>query len=115
MQKRACQVVMRAANHGAWRIALLLVVSMASGCYGPSVSHRNEGMMVGGVLGAGTGAVVGNQLGSPATGAIIGGVSGATIGNIVGSGQDRSEARRAQQRRVIERQAIEKKRQQDEM
>lgn len=88
---------------------------MLIGCSGRSISHRDEGMLVGGVVGAGTGAVVGNQFGSPATGTIIGGVSGATIGNIVGSGQDRSEARRAQQRRVLERQAIERKRQQDEI
>lgn len=115
MQVRATRAVTVERGRFALQSVLVIVVGAILGCAGPSASRRDDGMLLGGVLGAGTGAVVGNQFGSPATGTIIGGVGGATMGSIVGSAQDRSEARRAQQRRVLERQAVELKRQQDEM
>lgn len=115
MRTRCMNGVIRGVIRAARLLVLMAVVGVLIGCSGPTGSHREDGMFAGGVVGAGTGAIVGNQLGVPATGAIIGGMGGASIGAIVGAAQDRSEVRRAQQRRVLERQEIEKKRQQDEL
>jgi len=61
--------------------ALLLV----SGCYGQPLSTREKGTLAGGILGAGTGAIVGSAVGHPGAGAAIGGALGVGTGMLIGN------------------------------
>ena len=69
--------------------ATLVAVSMSS-CYAP---YAKDGAVVGGLIGAGTGAIIGNQSCRPLEGAAIGGAIGALGGALVGSAQDDRAAR----------------------
>ena len=77
----------------------LAAVLSASGCQ--STNHTEQGAVVGGLLGAGTGAVVGHALGNTGAGAAIGAGVGALSGAAIGNGQDQVEARN---RAIIEQQ-----------
>jgi len=48
-------------------------------------------MATGALLGAGAGAIIGNQSGHAGTGALIGGASGAAIGGMYGKAKDERE------------------------
>ena len=61
--------------------ALILV----SGCYGQPLSTREKGTFAGGILGAGTGALIGAAVGHPAAGAAIGGALGGGTGMLIGN------------------------------
>jgi hypothetical protein len=85
-----------------WLLLLLtmMLASLAStGCQSPYNSDR--GALFGGVLGAGTGAVVGAATGHPLAGAAIGAgvgtVSGAAIGNAIDESEAKNRAIIAQQ------------------
>jgi hypothetical protein len=69
----------------------------AAGC----ATHTETGAAVGGLAGAGAGAVVGHALGNTAAGAVIGAGAGALTGAAIGSNQDKAEA---QNRAIIEQQ-----------
>ena len=68
----------------------VLMLSM-TGCASPY--HSDQGALFGGLLGAGTGAVVGHALGNTGAGALVGAGVGALSGAAIGSGMDESEAR----------------------
>ncbi|MEO0018961.1 MAG: hypothetical protein RLZZ522_2244 [Verrucomicrobiota bacterium] len=53
--------------------------------------NQNRGAAIGGLGGAGVGAIIGNQSGNAAAGAVIGGLSGAAIGGAVGRNKDKKE------------------------
>lgn len=53
--------------------------------------NTQRGAITGGLLGAGAGAIIGNQSGHAGTGALIGGASGALIGGAVGKNKDNRE------------------------
>ena len=73
-------------------VLVLLVVTMsAAGCRSPY--HSDQGALFGGLLGAGTGAIVGNALGAPGAGAAIGAGVGALSGAAIGNGMDEVEAK----------------------
>jgi uncharacterized membrane protein len=55
------------------------LISIASGC-----TTTQKGAGIGGMLGAGTGAIIGHQTGKAAEGALIGGAVGATAGALIG-------------------------------
>ena len=70
--------------------ALAVVVALAGGCE----SHAGNGALIGGVAGAGIGAIVGNNSkGRTAEGALIGGAAGAIGGGLIGNEMDKKEAR----------------------
>lgn len=74
------------------RFALLLVALVAvGGCASPYAADR--GALVGGLTGAGAGAIVGNAVGSTAGGALVGAGLGAIAGGAIGSGIDEADAR----------------------
>ncbi|MGH7966084.1 MAG: glycine zipper domain-containing protein [Candidatus Binatia bacterium] len=76
---------------GAFAGALLLT----AGCSEP-LSTREKGTLIGGVGGAGAGALIGSAVGSPGAGAAIGGALGAGGGALVGDqlqGQERDQQR----------------------
>ncbi|MGI9243126.1 MAG: glycine zipper domain-containing protein, partial [Verrucomicrobiales bacterium] len=55
--------------------------------------HTKRGTVVGGLLGAGAGAVIGNQSDRPLEGAAIGGAVGALTGGLLGSARDEAYSR----------------------
>jgi hypothetical protein len=68
---------------------LLVLVLLASGC--ASMSNTDKGVLAGGGIGAGTGALIGSATGNTGIGAAAGGVIGAISGGLIGSGIDESE------------------------
>lgn len=66
------------------------LAALASGC--PSMNHTQSGAMVGGGLGALTGAVIGSHSGHGPGGALIGAAVGALAGGTVGHSEDHREA-----------------------
>jgi hypothetical protein len=72
---------------GAWIVAAVGFV----GCASPY--HADRGALMGGALGAGTGALIGDAVGSPLAGAAIGAGVGALSGAAIGGGLDDIEAR----------------------
>src|SRR5271154_2332881 len=65
-------------------VALVTTLSLA-GCYGPPLSDRATGTLIGGAAGAGGGALIGSAVGSPLAGAAIGGLGGAGVGYLIGN------------------------------
>ena len=74
-------------------IAILVVVSVGlvfvSGCE----SDAQTGAALGGLGGAGVGAIIGHQSGKTTEGALIGGAVGAGAGYVVGSEQDKQKTK----------------------
>jgi uncharacterized protein YcfJ len=69
-------------------ITLLISIPMmvaVVGCYGPPLSTREKGTLLGGAAGAGAGALIGSAVGAPGAGAAIGGVGGALAGFGIGN------------------------------
>ena len=73
-----------------WTLSLLVLTMSSAGCRSPYRS--DQGALFGGLLGAGTGAIVGNALGAPGAGAAIGAGVGALSGAAIGNGMDEVEA-----------------------
>ncbi len=69
----------------------LVLASSLAGCQ--STDHTEQGALFGGLLGAGTGAVVGHAMGNTGAGAAIGAGVGVLSGAAIGHGMDESEAR----------------------
>ena len=87
-----------------------LLFILSSSCAAP-ITTREKGALAGGALGAGAGAIIGNQVGHQGSGALIGGALGALGGGLVGDqmyGQELHQNdmayRLEAQRREIERQ-----------
>jgi hypothetical protein len=104
--------------------AVMPLILMLAGCSGQPLSTREKGTLAGGVLGAGTGAIVGSAVGAPGSGAAIGGALGAGTGLAVGNALQNQEVQQKQtgsqishQQREIEqqRQDIERLRSSHEM
>jgi hypothetical protein len=70
---------------------LAIVPAAALGCASPY--YADKGAAFGGLAGAGTGALIGNAVGSTGAGALIGAGVGALSGAAIGSGMDDIEAR----------------------
>jgi len=84
-------------------IALAALV-LISGCYGQPLSTREKGTLAGGILGAGSGAIVGSAVGAPGAGAAIGGVLGAGTGMLVGNALQNIEVGQRYTQREVSRQ-----------
>lgn len=88
---------------------LLLFAGLLAGCEGERLGAREKGALAGGALGAGLGAIVGNQFGSPGAGVAIGAGFGALTGGLIGNeiqGQEAAlserDARLSAQERQLE-------------
>ena len=62
-----------------------------SNCAGPTGPNTQQGAVVGGVLGAAAGGVIGHQRGRALEGAAIGGALGAGAGAVYGNAQDQRQ------------------------
>jgi hypothetical protein len=69
--------------------ALLVALALTCGC--ASMNNTEKGVVGGGAIGAGTGALVGHALGHTGGGALIGAGVGALSGGLVGNAIDESE------------------------
>ena len=73
------------------RIQFLPLLLLAAGC--ESMSHTDKGVLGGGAIGAGTGALIGSATGHTGAGAAIGAGVGAVTGGLIGNDIDKSEAK----------------------
>ena len=87
-------------------LSLLVLLTLLHGCAAP-LTTREKGVLAGGALGAGTGAIIGNQVGHQAAGAAIGGAFGALSGGLIGNQMYGQEIRQNAQSYEIERQRLE--------
>jgi hypothetical protein len=69
--------------------SFVLPILLACGC--SSMSNTEKGVGAGGLIGAGTGAVVGHALGNTGAGALVGAGVGALSGGLIGHAVDESE------------------------
>ncbi|MEI7910882.1 MAG: glycine zipper family protein [Verrucomicrobiota bacterium] len=73
----------------------LAILAVAAAFALPSCSNQgpntNSGMATGALLGAGTGAIIGNQSGHAGQGALIGAGAGTLIGGAYGKSKDQQE------------------------
>jgi uncharacterized protein YcfJ len=99
---------------GATSVFVGAVVLTLAGCSQP-LTTREKGVLTGGALGAGAGAIIGAATGSPGAGAAIGGALGAVGGGLTGDQLQRQETIQAEQQRQIEEQQRELERQRREM
>jgi uncharacterized protein YcfJ len=90
------------------------IVVVLSGCSQP-LSTREKSTLVGGGLGAATGAIIGAAVGNPGAGAAIGGAFGAGTGALIGDQFQKIETRQAYQQSQINAQQRELKRQRREI
>ena len=65
---------------------LILVLIVVAGC-----TATEKGAVIGGAVGAGTGALIGHEAGSTGTGALIGGVVGVVGGALIGHAIEEDE------------------------
>jgi uncharacterized protein YcfJ len=71
-------------------IGVLLLVIMVSGCE-TSLNETQTGALGGSALGAGLGAIIGNQTGHAGAGTAIGAGAGLLAGSLIGEGMRRSK------------------------
>ncbi len=69
-------------------ITSLAAIVFGTGCMGPA-NNTERGAGLGALLGAGAGAIIGNQSGEAGKGALIGGAAGALIGGAAGNAKDK--------------------------
>ncbi len=74
-------------------IAITFLCGLLS-CSGQPLTTREKGTMLGGVAGAGAGALIGAAVGHPGAGAAIGGVGGAAAGYGIGNHMQNEQNRR---------------------
>ena len=80
----------------------LMGALLIAGCSGAPLSTREKGTLGGGVLGAGTGAIIGAAVGAPGAGAAIGGALGAGTGYVIGNALQNQEITSRTQQGEIE-------------
>ena len=82
-----------------WSLAVVAALA-ATGCESMGTaaqSKRNQGAVLGGLLGAGTGAIIGNQTGHAGAGTAIGAGLGALGGGLMGNAMEGQDNRAMQQ------------------
>ncbi len=79
-------------NRSILKLLLVLTATLfLAACSGQPLSTREKGTIFGGVLGAGSGAIIGSAVGAPGAGAAIGGALGAGTGFAVGNALQNTE------------------------
>ena len=80
------------------KLLLLVVTTLGLAFFSTSCGpSAKRGAVLGGIIGAGAGTIIGHQSGRPLEGAAIGGAVGAGAGGLLGGAKD--DDRRAQERR----------------
>ena len=84
--------VARSASPPGSACALVAALTL-SNCSGPTGPETQRGAVVGGLLGAGAGAIIGNQSGRAGEGALIGAAAGGLGGAAIGNARDTERSR----------------------
>ena len=95
-------------------IGIISLAALLGGCATP-LTAREKGVLTGGALGAGAGAIIGNQTGHQGKGALIGGALGALGGGLVGHQMEGQNQRQTAQEYELEQNRRELERQRREM
>ena len=74
-------------------IGCLVVASLTAAASAGCQNNTQKGAALGGLAGAGVGAIVGKQLGNTGAGALVGAGTGALAGGLLGNAQDKTEER----------------------
>lgn len=72
-------------------VAICAVALVGFGCATGQTTHTKEKAVVGGLLGAAAGGVIGHQSGRGLEGAAIGAAAGSVAGGVMGNAQDERE------------------------
>lgn len=96
-------------------VLILLALITVVGCSSQPLSSREKGTLGGGALGAGLGAIIGNQVGNTGAGIAIGGAAGAISGALIGNEVDNQDVARSEQDERLRRQEEELRRQRREI
>jgi len=91
-------------------LSLILLFSaaiVASGCAGGSISTREKGAGIGALGGAAAGGAIGAAVGHPGIGAAVGGVLGLGTGALIGDQLQGQEIKQADQQKAIDQQSAE--------
>src|SRR5262249_20158966 len=92
-QKGCCSMRIAQKPHavgGKWKLLLGgALLALGGGCQ--SMSNTDKGVLTGGALGTGAGALIGSATHHTGAGAVLGGVVGAIAGGLTGSAIDNSE------------------------
>lgn len=75
-------------------MSAIAAAAMLSNCEAPYGPNTQRGAATGALLGAGAGAIIGNQSGRPLEGAAIGAAGGAAVGGMYGNARDQDNYRR---------------------
>ncbi len=95
-------------------IGIIGLAALVGGCAAP-LTAREKGALEGGALGAGAGAIIGNQMDAQGEGALIGGALGALGGGLVGDQMEGQRQRQNAQAYEMEMQRRELERQRREL
>jgi len=95
--------------------AAIFLVSATIGCSGGSLTTREKGAGIGALGGAAVGGIIGAAVGHPGTGAAIGGAVGLGSGALVGDQLQGQEQKQADQQRQIDVNQTELERQRREL
>ncbi|MGH7797618.1 MAG: glycine zipper domain-containing protein [Candidatus Binatia bacterium] len=93
----------------------VLLLSSATGCAGGSLTTREKGAGIGALGGAAVGGIIGAAVGHPGAGAAIGGGLGLGTGALVGDQLQGQEIKQADQQRQINTNQAELERQRREL
>jgi outer membrane lipoprotein SlyB len=83
-------------------VAVTLLIVSAIGCSGGALTTREKGAGIGALGGAAVGGIIGAAVGHPGTGAAIGGALGLGTGALVGDQVQGQEVRQEDQQRQID-------------
>ena len=96
-------------------IGVILGVMVSGNCWAQSLTTTQKGIVGGGLLGAGTGAIIGAAVHHPIAGAAIGGGVGLVAGGVVGHELQNNETQQSQQQAELAAQQAQIRRQREEI
>lgn len=92
---------------------MILGLAVGGSCWAQSLTTTQKGLIGGGLLGAGTGAIIGAAVHHPIAGTAIGGGIGLVAGGAVGHELQNNENQQRQQQAEIEAQEVQIRRQRE--
>src|SRR2546427_3501334 len=98
---------MKQLKHFRLGVLLLTALIAGSGCSGGELTTREKGAGIGALGGAAAGGIIGAAVGHPGAGAAIGGALGLGTGALVGDQLQGQEQKQAEQQKAIDQQRAE--------